>query len=181
MAYDDLSYRSRPPAPGFEIPPLPSTPLTKSSSSLSRVQRRLRALSSSMVKTTSESLPEEDVHGAYGLNLLSEPSEPHLDFIFVSFLTIFLLYPLSAIHHVTCTDSNSPTSCSGPRTGWRFKKDMEQFIRVRHLLAKGMVAVRAGLQARSYPQLWIQLGLDQDPTEPSQHPRLCSGSVGRYV
>ncbi|KAK4242396.1 hypothetical protein C8A03DRAFT_11359 [Achaetomium macrosporum] len=36
-----------------------------------------------MVKTISESRPEEDTHGAYGLNLLSEPSEPHLDFIFV--------------------------------------------------------------------------------------------------
>ncbi|SPQ27547.1 ba20391f-efb7-42e8-bde8-8fceab49913d [Thermothielavioides terrestris] len=36
-----------------------------------------------MVKTTSESCPEEDALGAYGLNLLSEPSEPHLDFVFV--------------------------------------------------------------------------------------------------
>lgn len=93
MAYDNLSYRSRPLAPKVEIPPFPSPPLIRSSSSLSRVQRRLRTLSSLMVKTIPESRPEEDAHGAYGLNLLSEPSEPHLDFIFVSSLAIFYSTP----------------------------------------------------------------------------------------
>jgi hypothetical protein len=80
-----LSHRSRPPASGIDPSAPPS--LTRSSSSLSRVQRRLRVFTSLTTKTISETPPLEDTHGAYGLNLLSEPSEPRLDFVFVSPLT----------------------------------------------------------------------------------------------
>jgi hypothetical protein len=86
-----LSHRSRPPASGID-PSEPPSLIRSSSSSLSRIQRRLRIFTSPTTKTISETPPLEDTHGAYGLNLLSEPSEPRLDFIFVS--------PLASSHYV---------------------------------------------------------------------------------
>jgi hypothetical protein len=78
-----LSHRSRPPASGVDLS-APRSLIRSSSSSLSRVQRRLRVFTSLKTKTISETPPLEDTRGAYGLNLLSEPSEPRLDFVFVS-------------------------------------------------------------------------------------------------
>ncbi|KAL1835925.1 hypothetical protein VTJ49DRAFT_5861 [Mycothermus thermophilus] len=81
MASGNLPDRSRPPSPAripFRSPARPS------SSSLSLLQRGLHAVSPKENKTVSDtSAAQEDAHGPVGLNLLSEPSEPHVDFIFV--------------------------------------------------------------------------------------------------
>lgn len=67
--------------------PMPQRPEIqhKRSSSLARIQRRLRTIRTrSSESDVIEVESDEEIRGALGLTLLSEPSEPHADFVFVS-------------------------------------------------------------------------------------------------
>ena len=118
---------------------------SKRSVSLSFIERRLSRLTIS--RRGSESA--EDIRGPLGLNLLYEPSEPRIDFVFVR---------MSA-HFQAQTANLTPFFHSGPWIEGRFSQDMEQLGGSRSVLAKRMASFRNKVQARPHSQLWLQLGL----------------------
>ncbi|KAL2269347.1 hypothetical protein VTJ83DRAFT_1531 [Remersonia thermophila] len=88
MVSGDLPERRDPPSvgPGRSSSPsiVPFRSLARSSlSSFSLFQRGRNAVKPKAKTPVADACVEEDTHGPLGLNLLSEPPEPHVDFIFV--------------------------------------------------------------------------------------------------
>lgn len=109
---------------------VPSPASNKRSTSASFLERRLGSLSIS--RRGGE--PLEQTKGPLGLNLLWEPSEPRIDFVFVSFkigisisIPLNLAFMVSEEDHARHGASRMIQLITGPRSGFHVSQVSETF------------------------------------------------------